>query len=234
MTESTDEGLEERILETQLAAAEQSDVHRSPEHQVECATSNCRRAAAVCDECIRALALMFFGGIARHPELREPEDTACALCELGAATWCPSCALNGAHGVMARRRHLREHGGYTDIRVGRDIPEGAHLSLEQLAELQEAARRGGWTGFKRGEPMADLPRRGDGGLSGLELASLIRAELDTRVNRRGSGTDPGRAARAALFRLAHGAYEFLEFNGASEEELRALKAVVDEPRHDAR
>jgi hypothetical protein len=81
--------------------------------------------------------------------------------------------------------------------------------------------------------MADLPRRRDGGLSGLELASLIRAELDTTMNGRGSGADPGRAARA-LFRLAHGAYEFLEVSGASKEELRALKAIVDEPWHGAR
>ena len=37
--------------------------------------------------------------------------------------------------------------------------------------------------------MAEFPHRGCG-LSGLELADLIRVELDTTMNGRGSGAEP--------------------------------------------
>lgn len=47
----------------------------------------CSAPATVCTECIRATALMWFGGIARHPEL----GTDCKLCAQGTASYCGNC-----------------------------------------------------------------------------------------------------------------------------------------------
>ena len=81
--------------------------------ETECQT--CRAEPAVaCRECVRAVALMFFGGITRHPE----SGTDCALCEAGAPAYCPTCFVTE---TVAYRTGLRDQSGYTDIRVGRDI-----------------------------------------------------------------------------------------------------------------
>jgi hypothetical protein len=109
-----------------------------------CLTDGCRRAPAVCDECVRALALQWWGAIARHPEELELGDARCLLCEQGPARWCERCAIAGHHGVENRREQLRAGG----VRIGEpDNTNVARISLEQLAELQAAARRGGWEGW---------------------------------------------------------------------------------------
>lgn len=91
---------------------------------------------------MRAIALMSFAGISRHPE----QGTDCRLCEAGASAYCPGCFVDA---VVDYRKTLREQAGYTDIRWTRDIDRNAgtaRIALEQLAELQQAARRGGWEG----------------------------------------------------------------------------------------
>jgi hypothetical protein len=50
----------------------------------------CSAPATVCSECMRATALMWFGGIARHPE----SGTDCRLCEQGGATYCGNCFVD--------------------------------------------------------------------------------------------------------------------------------------------
>lgn len=103
---------------------------------LDCQTAGCRHEAVVCDECVRALALMFFGGIARHPEERERGDDGCALCEVGPRWWCAGCAIGGEHGVVARRAALRKLKEYRTgplaIRLGRDIEGVAHEALERF------------------------------------------------------------------------------------------------------
>jgi hypothetical protein len=69
--------------------------------------------ATVCRECVRAIALMFFGGISRHPV----HGADCKTCEAGAPTYCGDCAVDA---IVEQRTMLRDHAGYTDIRVGRD------------------------------------------------------------------------------------------------------------------
>ena len=82
------------------------------------ACSACSQApASVCRECVRAVALMFFGGIARHPE----QGAGCALCEAGEPEYCGNCFVAAS---VEQRTLLREHAGYTGanaISVGRDI-----------------------------------------------------------------------------------------------------------------
>ena len=46
--------------------------------------AGCGAPAVVCPECVRAIALQWFGAIARHPET----GTDCVLCEHGPAVWC--------------------------------------------------------------------------------------------------------------------------------------------------
>ncbi len=76
---------------------------------------SCQAAEAVaCQECMRAIALMFFGGISRHPEA----GTDCQLCEAGAVAYCGDCFVSA---TVDYRRALREQSSYRDIRVGRDI-----------------------------------------------------------------------------------------------------------------
>jgi hypothetical protein len=47
----------------------------------------CSAPATVCAECMRATALMWFDGIARHPE----SGTDCKLCAQGSASYCGKC-----------------------------------------------------------------------------------------------------------------------------------------------
>ncbi len=70
--------------------------------------------ATVCRECVRATALMFFGGIARHPE----QGTTCRLCEAGAPAHCGRCFVTE---TVTYRELLRTQGAHRDIRVGHDV-----------------------------------------------------------------------------------------------------------------
>lgn len=63
----------------------------------------CSAPATVCTECMRASALMWFGGIARHPE----SGTDCKLCAQGPATYCGNCFVDE---VASYRSALREAG----------------------------------------------------------------------------------------------------------------------------
>jgi hypothetical protein len=58
----------------------------------------CQAAAAtVCAECVRAIALQWFGAIARHPET----GTDCLLCEHGHASYCGDCFVEQVAGCRA-------------------------------------------------------------------------------------------------------------------------------------
>jgi len=50
---------------------------------------HCGAAATVCPGCVRAIALQWFGAVARHPETR----TDCQLCQRGPASYCGSCFI---------------------------------------------------------------------------------------------------------------------------------------------
>jgi hypothetical protein len=66
--------------------------------------SRCRvRAAQVCDECRRAVALLSFAGVARHPE----SGTGCLVCENGPPQWCGACFVAA---VAEYRAELRGAG----------------------------------------------------------------------------------------------------------------------------
>ncbi|MGH3266260.1 MAG: hypothetical protein ACRDNS_30185 [Trebonia sp.] len=63
----------------------------------------CRAPAAVCQECVRATALKWFGAVARHPET----GTGCQLCENGHASFCRHCFVGE---VIGYRTALRRAG----------------------------------------------------------------------------------------------------------------------------
>jgi hypothetical protein len=63
----------------------------------------CSARATVCAECMRATALMWFGGIARHPE----SGADCKLCAQGPASYCGNCFVEE---VASYRTALREAG----------------------------------------------------------------------------------------------------------------------------
>jgi hypothetical protein len=63
----------------------------------------CPAAAVVCQECVRAIALKWFGAIARHPET----GTDCQLCEHGPALYCGQCFVDQ---VAEYRTMLRQNG----------------------------------------------------------------------------------------------------------------------------
>lgn len=63
----------------------------------------CSALATVCAECMRATALMWFDGIARHPEA----GTDCKLCEQGLASYCGNCFVEE---VASYRAVLRDAG----------------------------------------------------------------------------------------------------------------------------
>ena len=91
---------------------------------------------------MRALAIMSFGGISRHPEM----GTRCRVCEAGEPSYCAGCLVDQ---VVEYRATLRERTGRSDIHWQRDLDRDvgvARVPLELLAELQDAARRGGWEG----------------------------------------------------------------------------------------
>ena len=66
----------------------------------------CPSPAMVCSECVRAIALKWWGGVARHAHMGEATTT-CMLCELGAAAYCPTHFLAC---VRAQREMLRAGG----------------------------------------------------------------------------------------------------------------------------
>lgn len=63
----------------------------------------CQAPATVCPECVRAIALQWFGAIARHPET----GTDCQLCQQGHATYCGDCFIGE---VTSYRTVLRQAG----------------------------------------------------------------------------------------------------------------------------
>ena len=63
----------------------------------------CRALATVCQECVRAIALEWFGAVARHPET----GTGCLLCEQGPAVYCGHCFIEQ---VTSYRAVLRKAG----------------------------------------------------------------------------------------------------------------------------
>ena len=63
----------------------------------------CSARAVVCAECMRATALMWFDGIARHPE----SGIDCKLCARGLATYCGNCFVEE---VASYRAALGESG----------------------------------------------------------------------------------------------------------------------------
>jgi hypothetical protein len=65
--------------------------------------AGCDAPAVACQECVRAIALKWFGAIARHPET----GTNCQLCEHGPAVYCPACFISK---VIGYRTVLRQAG----------------------------------------------------------------------------------------------------------------------------
>jgi hypothetical protein len=55
---------------------------------------SCQVPAAVCPECVRAIALKWFGAVARHPET----GTDCRLCQQGHASYCERCFVEEVAG----------------------------------------------------------------------------------------------------------------------------------------
>jgi hypothetical protein len=60
----------------------------------------CGASAVACQECVRAIALQWFGAIARHPET----GTNCVLCEQGPAVYCPACFIEHVAGYRSLLR----------------------------------------------------------------------------------------------------------------------------------
>jgi hypothetical protein len=54
----------------------------------------CPAPATVCSECVRAIALQWFGAVARHPQT----GTDCQLCEHGHAVYCGRCFISEVAG----------------------------------------------------------------------------------------------------------------------------------------
>ncbi len=65
--------------------------------------ADCDAPAVACQECVRALALQWFGAIARHPEA----GTDCVLCEQGHSVYCGACFINK---TVSYRTVLRQAG----------------------------------------------------------------------------------------------------------------------------
>jgi hypothetical protein len=66
----------------------------------------CDKPAVVCSECVRALALKWWGSIARHGE-DVVGDRRCELCELGQPSYCGDHAIAA---IVRQRGALREGG----------------------------------------------------------------------------------------------------------------------------
>ena len=62
--------------------------------------AGCGAPAVACQECVRAIALQWFGGIARHPDT----GTDCRLCEQGAAVYCGNCFVTETAGYRTALR----------------------------------------------------------------------------------------------------------------------------------
>jgi hypothetical protein len=79
--------------------------HDETSRCVNCSTTAAPGApATVCDECVRAIALKWWGAIARHGT---DSDHKCELCEIGHPGYCGDCAVDA---VQAHRACLRETG----------------------------------------------------------------------------------------------------------------------------
>jgi hypothetical protein len=65
----------------------------------------CDAPAVVCRECVRAIALQWFGAVARHPDTGA--GIACRLCDQGPADYCGHCFVDQ---VAAYRTVLRQAG----------------------------------------------------------------------------------------------------------------------------
>jgi hypothetical protein len=68
---------------------------------------DCGAAAVVCQECVRALAMKWFGATARHPET----GTSCVLCEQDLAVYCPACFIEHVAGYRSLLRQAGTHTG---------------------------------------------------------------------------------------------------------------------------
>ena len=77
----------------------------------------CSAPATVCTECMRATALMWFGGIARHPE----SGNDCKLCPQGPSSYCGNCFVEE---VAAYRAALCQAGNLMigEPSFGRRVP----------------------------------------------------------------------------------------------------------------
>jgi hypothetical protein len=63
--------------------------------------ADCSAPAVVCSECVRAIALQWFGAIARHPET----GADCQLCEHGHAVYCGHCFVTEMTAYRTTLRH---------------------------------------------------------------------------------------------------------------------------------
>lgn len=66
-------------------------------HEPALSCASCPAPAAVCPECVRAIALQWFGDVARHPET----GTGCQLCHQGQAVYCGRCFVGQVVGYRA-------------------------------------------------------------------------------------------------------------------------------------
>jgi hypothetical protein len=96
--------------------------------------SRCQqKPAEVCHECVRALALKWFGAIARHPEA----DASCRMCEQGLPQYCGGCFIEE---VSEYRALLRTNGTW----IGEPRPRNEQARALLVAEhwhRQALARR---------------------------------------------------------------------------------------------
>jgi hypothetical protein len=81
----------------------------------------------VCWECVRAIALKWWGGIARHATDAEHK---CVLCEIGQPVYCGDCAVEAVEALRAR---LREAGHP----IEGEPPFAASRLAEQTPEAPE-------------------------------------------------------------------------------------------------
>lgn len=76
-----------------------------------CTHAGCGGRARVCRECVRAIALQWWGAIARHPADVGPR---CELCNLGRAEVCAEHFLEDVAEHRARMRELGQRIGEPD------------------------------------------------------------------------------------------------------------------------
>jgi hypothetical protein len=99
-----------------------------PSTQPDDLCSNCRaHPATVCRECVRALALMWFGAIARYPE----HGIDCLICEQGRPEYCGECFV----AEVSEYRALLRAGGH---RIAGEPAWGAGAAHQRLGGIQRA------------------------------------------------------------------------------------------------